>query len=259
MEKRLHFLILVRSCILTAPPTAALRGYPVTPAYDIPAQEYHDVDEVSFSDLPPRMMVIELALFLSPALILPAEILYSLFLVSCLGFRQVTRQTILDNEQRRVLYTIIRETPGICLSTLRERAGQNAGTARYHIELLVHHGMVACRSHHGSKHYYVGNEDYGRMEAVLHTYLHNENARLILDLLSRDDALSHQDLMAATGTASPTISWHMKRLVADGVVESYRDGKKTKYLLTPDAAEALGTASREADHRSTPESGPVPG
>jgi predicted transcriptional regulator len=152
------------------------------------------------------MMIIELALFLSPAFILPAEILYSLFLVSCLGFRQVTRQTILDNEQRRVLYTIIRDTPGICFSALRERAGLNAGTARYHLGLLTVHGMVACHSHHGSRHYYVGNEDYGRMEAVLLTYLHTENARLILDLLSRDDDLSHQDLMAATGTTSSSIS-----------------------------------------------------
>ncbi|WP_067049482.1 winged helix-turn-helix transcriptional regulator [Methanofollis ethanolicus] len=259
MEKRLLFSILVLSCILTAPPAAALGGYTVTPAYDIPDQEYHDFDEISFSDLPPRMMIIELALFLSPALILPAEILSSLFLVSCLGFHRVTRQTILDHKERRELYELIRGNPGISLSTLREKTGLNDGTARYHLGLLNLHGMIVCRSYHGSRYYYARNKDYGRMEAALLTYLHTENARVILDLLSRDDDLSHHDLMAATGTASPTISWQMKRLIADGVVASYREEKKTKYLLTPAAVEALGTARREADQRTTPESGPVPG
>lgn len=259
MDTRPLFLILVLSCILAAPPAAALGGYTVTPAYDIPDTEYHDFEEISFFEESPRMMIIELALFLSPALILPAEILSSLFLISCLGFRQVTRQTILDHKGRRELYELIRDTPGISLSTLREKTGLNTGTARYHLGLLTVHGMVACRSHHGSRHYHVRNEDYDRMEAVLLTYVHNENDRLILDLLSGDDGLSHQDLMAATGTASPTISWHMKRLVTDGVVASYRDGKKRMYLLTPAAAESLGAARREAGHRSTPESGPVPG
>jgi hypothetical protein len=51
----------------------------------------------------------------------------------------------------------------------------------------------------------------------------------------------------------------MKRLIADGVVESYREGKKTKYLLTSAAAEALGTASRDTPHETTQESGSVPG
>ncbi|WP_067050790.1 winged helix-turn-helix transcriptional regulator [Methanofollis ethanolicus] len=259
MDKRPLFLILILSSILTAPPVTALGGYTVTPAYDISDQEYHDFDEISFFEESPRMMIIELALFLSPALILPAEILYSLVVISCLGFRRVTRQTILDHKGRRELYELIRDNPGISLSTLREKTGLNDGTARYHLGLLNLHGMIVCRSYHGSRYYYARNKDYGRMEAALLTYLHTENARVILDLLSRDDDLSHHDLMAATGTASPTISWHMKRLIADGIVESYHEGRKTRYLLTPAAAEILGTASRNVDDGTTQESGAVPG
>jgi predicted transcriptional regulator len=205
------------------------------------------------------MMIIYLALFISPALLLPAEILYSLLVVSCFGLRQVTRQTVLDHKGRRELYELIRNNPGLSLSILRKKTGLNDGTVRYHIELLVHHGMVACRFHHGSRHYYVGDEDYGRMEAVLLTYLHNENDRTILELLSGDDVLSHQDLMTATGTTSSSISWHMKRLVTDGVVESYREGRKTMYLLAPDTAVTLRTARGKAAHTATPESGAVPG
>jgi predicted transcriptional regulator len=153
--------------VLTIPSVAALGGYTVAPAADVPGQEYHDFDEISFFDLPPKMMIIYLALFISPALLLPAEILYSLLVVSCFGLRQVTRQTVLDHKGRRELYELIRDNPGISLSTLREKTGMNAGTVRYHIELLVHHGMVACRFHHGSRHCYVRNEDYGRMESIL--------------------------------------------------------------------------------------------
>ncbi|MDD3622133.1 MAG: winged helix-turn-helix transcriptional regulator [Methanofollis sp.] len=258
MEMHPLFFILL-SGLLIAPPAAALGGYAIAPAVDIPFQEYHDFDEISFYDLSPRMMVIELALFLSPAFLLPAEILYSLVVISCLGFRRVTRQTVLDHEKRRVLYIIIRENPGICFSSLKERARMNVGTTRYHLRLLTVHDTVACRSHHGAKHYYVRNGDYSRMEAVLLTYRHNENARLILNLLSRDAELSHQDLMAATDTTSSTISWHMKRLVADGVAASYRKGRKKMYLLTPTASEAFRTAKRETDHMTTSESGPVPG
>lgn len=261
MDRRLPFFIciLVVTGALIAPPVTAFGGYTVAPAVDVPGQEYHDFDEISFFDLPPRMMIIDLALFISPALLLPAEILYSLLVVSCFGLRQVTKQTVLDHKGRRELYELIRDNPGISLSTLREKAGMNAGTARYHIELLVHHGMVACRFHHGSRHYYIRNEDYNRMESILFTYLGNEKDRTILELLSGDDILSHHDLMTATSTTSSSISWHMKRLVADGVVESYREGRKMMYLLAPDAAVALRTVRGKADRAAAHEFGAVPG
>jgi DNA-binding transcriptional ArsR family regulator len=65
--------------------------------------------------------------------------------------------------------------------------------------------------------------------------------------------------MTATGTTSPSISWHMKRLAADGIVESYCEGRKTMYLLAPDAAVALRAVRRKAARTATPESGAVPG
>lgn len=261
MDRRLPFFICILAVagVLIAPPAAAFGGYTVAPAVDVPGQEYHDFDEISFFEESPRMMIIDLALFISPALLLPAEILYSLLVVSCFGLRQVTRQTVLDHKGRRELYELIRDNPGISLSTLRDKTKMNAGTVRYHIELLVHHGMVACRFHRGSRHYYIRNEDYGRMESILLTYLSNENDRTILKLLSGDDVLSHHDLIAAIGTTSPSISWHMKRLVADGIVESYREGRKMMYLLAPDAAVALRTVNREEERGKVRESGSAVG
>ncbi|MDK2975103.1 MAG: hypothetical protein PWP08_1474 [Methanofollis sp.] len=244
MDRRLLFsiCILTLAGVLTVSPVAALGGYTITPATDVPGQEYHDFEEISFFEESPRMMLIELALFLSPALLFPAELLYSLFFISFLSFRRVTRQNCLDHEQRRVLYKTIEDDPGICFCALRERAGMNAGTARYHIGLLIRHGLIASHCRYGSRRYYVNDETYGRSEHPLLAHLHNENDRHIIDLLAGPDGVeSHQDLMAAIGATSSSISWHMKRLVVDGVVLSGRPGKMKTYRLTPEAKKALET------------------
>jgi len=239
MDPRSVFFILIISGILTVFPVAALGGYTVAPAADIPGQEYHDFEEISFFEESPRMMLIELALFFSPALVVPAEILYSLFFISSLGFRRVTRQTVLDHEQRRAIYETVRDSPGISLRSLREKIGMAEGTARYHLDLLMRHGLIASHCRYGFTRYYVNNGEYGRSEHLLLTHLHNENDRRIIDLLSGSDGRSHRDLMAATGTTSSSISWHMKRLVADGIVRSDRSGKIKTYQLTHEAANTL--------------------
>lgn len=239
MDARPFFFILLISGILAAFPVDALGGYTVAPAADIPGQEYHDFEEISFFEESPRMMLIELALFFSPALVVPAEILYSLFFISSLGFRRITRQTVLDHEQRRVIYETVGDSPGISLRSLREKIGMAEGTARYHLDLLVRHGLIASHCRYGFTRYYVNNGAYGRPEHVLLTHLHNENDRRIIDLLTGSDGKSHRDLMAATGTTSSSISWHMKRLVADGIVQSERNGKINSYQLTHEAANTL--------------------
>ncbi|MDD3373467.1 MAG: helix-turn-helix domain-containing protein [Methanoculleus bourgensis] len=49
----------------------------------------------------------------------------------------------------------------------------------------------------------------------------------------------------AVGISAPSVFWHMRRLIADGIIEPHREGKMMRYCLTP---EALGLLREETGH-----------
>ncbi|MDK2974791.1 MAG: hypothetical protein PWP08_1162, partial [Methanofollis sp.] len=111
------------------------------------------------------------------------------------------------------------------------------------------HDTVSSPVHTGAGSLTNGDKlDTTGLSLLLH--LRNDTEQQILSLLMEDSAPSQSDIAGVVGISSPSVSWHMKRLIADGIVESYRDGRNVKYLLMPEAAEILGNVSRPGDKDS---------
>ncbi|WP_298666727.1 winged helix-turn-helix transcriptional regulator, partial [uncultured Methanofollis sp.] len=143
------------------------------------------------------------------------------------------RRHPLDNEKRKAIYTCIRERPGISFAEIVETTGISRGTAQYHlVRLRVAHLVRAVRGDSLTG-YFESRNACGPMEQTILLHLRSPTEERILALLLETPDLSQSEIAEAVGVADPTVAGHMKRLVANGVVESYRDGKKTKYLLTP--------------------------
>jgi len=110
--------LVIAGCFFLVYPAVAPGGYTFSPLGDPPPEGGNDFTEISFWELSPRMMLVEMLLFISPMLLFPAKLLYSFTVVPLLGYRRISRRNALDHDSRKRLYECIGQNPGISLGAL---------------------------------------------------------------------------------------------------------------------------------------------
>ena len=123
-------IVITAACLLFlffAVPMSGLlnNGYVVTPATDTDISNSTPLEtvEVSFWDLPPRDMLISVALSLSPLLLYPIEVFFFLKMVAYLGYRKIAAASVLTNATRSRIYETIVANPGIFFNGLARQTG----------------------------------------------------------------------------------------------------------------------------------------
>jgi len=129
----------------------------------------------------------------------------------------------LELENRRRLYDFIRRTPGAHLREIQRGVSLPYGTAEYHLHALEEAQLVRTSEDGNLKRYFAA--DFAFADRALLGLLRKRPVRsVVLALLERGE-LSHQDLAHAGGIKPPTLSYHMPRLEAAGVVVVRREGR----------------------------------
>lgn len=109
------------------------------------AQSWDDAPPVSDSKAPepigfwqvsPMVLVAVMLVVISPALVLPAEILIAGLSMVALNFRRVEEKTVLDHDLRGRIYRYIVENPGVCFTGIERGLDVNRGTLDYHLKIL---------------------------------------------------------------------------------------------------------------------------
>jgi len=227
--------------ILLAVPVAAAGGYSVTPAYGSMGTPVADLAPVSFWDLSWQDMVIVLALLVCPICVIPLEILFASKLLAFLGFRRIARRNILEQDTRNGIYQLITANPGISFPALKERLCLSRGTLTYHLLLLSGQHKIVIHKKNGRTSCFENNGRYNGTEQKILSHLANEQDKRILDHLISSPGSTRQDLERVLGVSGPTVSWHMKRLLSDGILSLRKEGKYSRYSLTGEAAGVLST------------------
>jgi predicted transcriptional regulator len=135
-------LVAVTLAVFALPGTATAR-YVVEPVTEEYTGEWHDFEEITFWDLPLRVMIVHFLLMVLPGIPYMGELFYALSLLLPFGFRRVMRHNILDDDFRRDLYRQITANPGIGTTELQELTGASRGRLRYHLDMLIREGKVA--------------------------------------------------------------------------------------------------------------------
>lgn len=164
-----------------------------------------------------------------PLLAVPFEIICSAGVLAFLGYR--TSRCPLDNKKRSRIYACIRDHPGIAPMEIARITGINRGTTRYHLSRLREAGLVSILHRDGRVGYFRSG-DYDTAEKVVHLHLRNDLRRQILGLLLEEPGVTQSEVADTIGVARSTVAWHMRRLVADGLVGANRDGRMVRYALT---------------------------
>lgn len=233
--KRMLFSAMVFTFLfatLAVPAAGLAEYYTVEPAFGATGTAATDIAPITFWDLSLREMVIIGALAISPLLLAPVEILFAIKLLSFLGFRRIARGNVLANSIRNTIYGCIRERPGISPGELAGVTGVSRGALAYHITLLRALGKIVIVKNHGAVSCFENTGTYNCGEQKMLNCLRTDTGQKILRALTGIPGLSRAELGQILDVSGPTVTWHMKRLAADGIVSVSRDGKYSRYFIS---------------------------
>lgn len=179
-----------------------------------------------------------------PLLAVPVELVCSAGVFALLGYR--TSRSPLDNKKRSRIYACIRDHPGIAPAEIARITGINRGTTRYHLSRLREAGLVSAL-YRDDRVGYFRNGDYDAAEKVVCLHLQNDTRRRIFALLLEKPGITQSEIADIVGLSRSTVTWHMRRLTADGLVEANRDGRAVCYTLTDEALAPSGVPDGAAD------------
>jgi predicted transcriptional regulator len=246
-------LIISEGCVMQKTPTIFFTGIiilllflnPATAKITVepePAELPSDminVDDEEFMPIwqgPPTQTLAVFIMIYCPLLAFPADLIYSSGLLAYLGYR-IAPRTVPEN--RKKIHACIRDRPGISASRIAEITGIRRGTVTYHLSRLQSGGKIKKVQNRGNVGYFIQVEDdTGDKEYTL-LHMQNSTEKEILFLLLGTPDLSQSEIADAIGISRPAVSWHMKRLDSDGVVESARSGRSTYYRLMPGIPDIL--------------------
>ncbi|WP_342677701.1 winged helix-turn-helix transcriptional regulator [Methanofollis sp. UBA420] len=204
-----------------------------------------NVDDEEFVPIwqgPPLQIISYFILINCPLLAFPAELIYSSGLLAYLGYR-IAPPTVPEN--RKKIHACIRDQPGISASRIAGITGISRGTVAYHISRLQAGGMIKKVQNRGNVGFFIATDDNTADKEYTLLHMQNSTEREILFLLLDTPELSQSEIADAIGISRPAVSWHMRRLDFDGVVESFRNGRGTYYRLMPDIPDILKKENKD--------------
>jgi predicted transcriptional regulator len=216
--------------------TANVAGYTVEPAVPgidtvTPLETVQD----TVWDLTPRDIATILALSISPVFLLPVELFFLLKLFAYLGYRKIAATNVLENKSRDSIYSCIRENPGIQFNALSRKTAVTPGTMKYHLTVLRFMNKIVFLETCGHIRYFENSGLYSLLEQKVLTFLRNEADRSILEYILSDPGLSRKDLERHLNISGSAVSWHIRRLSADGIVVVRKSGRDAHYEISPQA------------------------
>lgn len=231
--KKIRYLVLLIAVLGICIPGVSANQYVVQSGYDHPAEgTMVSPQPVSFWELPLWVMLLQCAC-------LPVEIIGIGKCWGLIGLYRVHGNDLLANDSRRKIYECIRKNPGIHLRAIGKETDITLGTLRYHIEQLRRNHTIAALEDRGYTHYFENSGTYSASQQTVLKYMRNETTREILAVLAVNRFATRKDISESLGIAGSTVTWHMKRLEEDGVIDVSTEGRFVTYTIREHAESVI--------------------
>lgn len=198
-----------------------------------------DTVAIGFWDLPPWIMMQFIFLSVSSYIGFPVEFALYAKMYVFLGFRKISRKTVLSNESRGRIYSCIRENPGIIFSDLVRETGINRGNVAYHLNILKTSEMISAFENSGNAVYFENSGVYSGTEKTVMKFIRNDKDCRIFRLLLESPGMTRKDIGELMGLNPSTVSWRMKRLSDEELVCVRKDGRNVRYEINPEVHPVL--------------------
>lgn len=140
---------------------------------------------------------------------------------------------VTDGPRADILECVSR-VPGAHLRGIERMTKLPLGQVLYHLDRLERMGLVVSSKDAGFRRYYLV-KDVGRTEKKYLAALRHQVPRRIVLTLLEAPGQAHKDLQAQLGVAGSTLSFHLERLLASGVLVRQKVGSAQQYVVADPA------------------------
>ena len=137
---------------------------------------------------------------------------------------------VLELETRKEIFEYVQTNPGVHFSKLKRDLEMETGLVQHHLGTLEEYDVLTSEEHQGKRRLFVAEELAEEERAILSS-LRYETTRHILLLLLEETTARNRAIAEELGVSPATVSWHVSRLVENGIVSEVRDGRTTRYTV----------------------------
>jgi Fe2+ or Zn2+ uptake regulation protein len=131
--------------------------------------------------------------------------------------KAVTRETLLENENRRRIFEIIKHEPGVYFSRIKEMVEKDSRTIQWHLDMLVEFNFIREVRFGNNVLYF----DFllEKQHDMLYYYLHKDGAPAIFKMILSTPGMSFQALLDTTQFPRSTLTRKVKALIEQGLLK----------------------------------------
>jgi predicted transcriptional regulator len=125
---------------------------------------------------------------------------------------------ILELETRRKIYELITKNPGLHFSKIADMLHLRLSLVEYHLLYLEKNKIIISVKEKGYKRYYVEGTKIGVEDKKILSLLRQEIPLRIVLFLIKNANSKHRDILKYVDCAPSTLSYHLKKLVTNGII-----------------------------------------
>jgi DNA-binding transcriptional ArsR family regulator len=151
-------------------------------------------------------------------------------LVAVALYQRIRANKLLSHAARQRIADVVVARPGSTLVDIANATGLHYEVVAYHVGKLLAGGMLA-RGAEGKPMRLFSVGALGPRERVAYTTLQREGTRRLFDAVAGEPGLTKAALCRKLGVSAPTVTWHLERLEAAGLVNVAQE--KIACTITP--------------------------
>ena len=157
-------------------------------------------------------------------------------------YNRVQREGSFENETRRRIFDQVRQRPGQSIAEIATTVGVSHSTASYHLERLMEFNLLAATQDGNKMRFFVNGGMFTEEERRVLAALSNAETRKVLAVILANPGSYRAELTALLHVSSPTVNWHLSRLLAAGLVVEEPRGRNRYLFADPNRLRSLFTA-----------------
>ncbi|UCE74104.1 MAG: PKD domain-containing protein [Methanomassiliicoccales archaeon] len=141
-------------------------------------------------------------------------------------YTKLKKEEILDHFTRGKIYGYILANPGDHYNSIKKALELSDGSFSHHIYILEKEGIIRSARDGTYRRFYPPGmripENGGSLK---------KSQLLIMEKIRESPGISQKDIASLLGVSSPTVNYHMKKLLHLGIIRGERAGMRVRYYL----------------------------